>query len=94
MHHPSEHRRVHVQNAVKELCGVREKLTGGLDADQLAEATRHIDALVHPLRPDDIRALWARQLLGTLRTVQRSTGCGVPASVESKSSSDRSTPSL
>jgi len=46
-----------VQNAVKELCGVSEKLTDNLDADQLAAATKHIDALAHPLKPDDIRAL-------------------------------------
>ena len=46
-----------VQNAVKDLCGVSEKLTDDLDADQLAAATKHIDALAYPLKPDDIRAL-------------------------------------
>jgi hypothetical protein len=46
-----------VQNAVKELCGVSEKLTDDLDEDQLTVATKHIDALAHPLKPDDIRAL-------------------------------------
>ena len=46
-----------VQNAVKELCAVSEELTDGLDSEQLAAATKHIDALVHPLSPDDIRAL-------------------------------------
>ena len=34
-----------VQKAVKELCGVSEKLTDDLDADQLAVAKKHIDAL-------------------------------------------------
>ncbi len=46
-----------VQNAVKELCGVSEQLTDDLDVGQLAAATKHIDALTHPLKPDDIRAL-------------------------------------
>lgn len=46
-----------VQNAVNELCDVSEKLTDDLGAGQLAAATKHIDALTHPLSPEDIRAL-------------------------------------
>ena len=46
-----------VQDAVNRLCCVSEKLTDDLDANQLAAATKHIDALKHPLKPNDIRAL-------------------------------------
>lgn len=48
-----------VQMAVKELCGLSEKRTDDLDADQLAAATKHIDALAHS--SDDIRALLPHQ---------------------------------
>ncbi|MGV3549947.1 hypothetical protein [Rhizobium sp.] len=46
-----------MQNAVKKLCGVSNKLTDDLNASQLTAATKHIDALAHPLSPQDIRAL-------------------------------------
>jgi hypothetical protein len=46
-----------VQTAIRELCEVSEMLTDDLDEEQLAAASKKIDALVHPLKPDDIRAL-------------------------------------
>ncbi|MCW3835458.1 hypothetical protein ACFQ1E_07035 [Sphingomonas canadensis] len=36
-----------------------DKLTDDLDAGQLAVATKYIDALTHPLAPDDIRSAMA-----------------------------------
>ena len=46
-----------VQDAVKRLQGIGHQLTDELDAQQLAVVTTYIDALTHPLSPDDIRAL-------------------------------------
>jgi hypothetical protein len=46
-----------VQKAVRELREIAAKLDDDLDAERLAAAERCIDALVHPLGPDDIRAL-------------------------------------
>ena len=46
-----------VQKAVRELCAISAKLTDNLDAEQLAAATKRIDALVQPLGSDDIRVL-------------------------------------
>lgn len=46
-----------VQDAVKKLCAVSKELTDSLNTEQLATAAEQIDALIHPLSPDDIRAL-------------------------------------
>ena len=46
-----------MQDAIKALCGVSETLTERLGEDQLTAVESHINALVRPLTPDDIRAL-------------------------------------
>ena len=46
-----------VQEAVRKLSAVNAQLTDNLDAEQLAAATKYIDAFKHPLSSDDIRML-------------------------------------
>ena len=46
-----------VQTAVRKLSAIAPQLTDALDSDQLAAASAQIDALIHPLQPDDIRVL-------------------------------------
>ena len=46
-----------IQDAVSRLCRIVPVLSDQLDPAQLDAAVRLLDSLVHPLSPDDIRAL-------------------------------------
>jgi len=46
-----------IQNAVRNLCQLAPRLTDDLEVAELDAAAKLLDALVHPLSSEDIRAL-------------------------------------